>query len=649
MAGKSPLPTEQQTRPSPPGPRMPRWLLAASLVGVLLLNLIVYMPQPQPRAEIPYSEFIAQLRAGNVAKVELRGEEIRGDFKSPVQWPREAAAGEARAGAVATPSPYSQFVATRPPVDDPRLLSLLEEQQVEVSATVLTTPWFVELLGRLLPFLLLIGLLAYSGRQMARTQGGIFGMGQSRARVYIAERPATTFADVAGQDQAKAELAEVVDFLKNPSRYVKLGARIPRGILLSGPPGTGKTLLARAVAGEANVPFFSVNGSEFVEMIVGVGASRVRDLFAKAKAAAPCLIFIDEIDAIGRARGVATIGGNDEREQTLNQLLVEMDGFDRTQAIIVLAATNRPDVLDPALLRAGRFDRQIVVDLPDRIGREGILKIHTRHMPLAPDVDLGRLARATPGFSGADLANLANEAALAATRRQAEQVAMADFEQALDRIVLGAERRGLVDPAERRVVAYHEAGHALVAMLSPGADPVHKVTIIPRGRALGVTEQLPEGDRYNYTRTYLMSRLATLLGGRTAEELAIGEMSTGAENDIREAVRLARAMVGRWGMSRLGFIACQQGQPQGFLGIEAAERCELSEVTQASIDAEVKALLDERYAEARRLLSEHRAALDAIAEGLMREETLSGERIEELVATAEPGLVLAASVREATS
>ncbi len=650
MAGKSPLaPEPEQPKPSPPAPRVPRWLLAASLIGALLLNLFVYMPQAQPRAEISYSEFIAQLRAGNVAKVELRGEEIRGDFKSPVLWPKEMAAGDARQGAAATIGSYNQFLATRPPVEDPRLLPLLEEQKVEVSAVVPTTPWFVDLLGRLLPFLLLVGLLAYSGRQMARSQGGIFGMGQSRARVYTAERPATTFADVAGQDQAKAELAEVVDFLKSPARYRKLGARIPRGILLSGPPGTGKTLLARAVAGEANVPFFSVNGSEFVEMIVGVGASRVRDLFSKGKAAAPCLIFIDEIDAIGRARGVATIGGSDEREQTLNQLLVEMDGFDRTQAIIVLAATNRPDVLDPALLRAGRFDRQVVVDLPDRVGREGILQIHTRHMPLGPDVDLGRLARATPGFSGADLANLANEAALAATRRQAEQLSMADFEQALDRIVLGAERRGLVDPAERRLVAYHEAGHALVAMLSPGADPVHKVTIIPRGRALGVTEQLPEGDRYNYSRTYLMGRLATLLGGRTAEELAIGEISTGAENDIREAVRLARAMVGRWGMSRLGFIACQQGQPHGFLGIEAAERCELSEVTQASIDAEVKALLDERYAEAHRLLSEHRAALDAIAEGLMREETLSGERIEALVGTAEPGLVLAASVREATS
>ena len=623
-------PTPPQGTPPPPTPprfRFPSWLWLAFLAGALVLNFVAYMPHQQPQANLPYSDFIAQARAGNVSSVSIRGDTITGDFKSPVTWPP---AGSAEAQGT-KPEPKAQFTTTRPPGEDPRLLPLLDEQKVTVTAVTLTTPWFIDLIGQALPLLLLVGLMVLSGRQLSRAQGGLFGIGQSKARVYTAERPAATFADVAGQDQAKAELAEVVDFLKNPDRYVKLGARIPRGALLAGPPGTGKTLLARAVAGEAHVPFFSVNGSEFVEMIVGVGASRVRDLFAKAKAAAPCLIFIDEIDAIGRTRSGTVIGGNDEREQTLNQLLVEMDGFDRTTAVIVLAATNRADVLDPALLRAGRFDRQIVVDMPDRVGREGILKIHTRGMPLGADVDLDKLARATPGFSGADLANLANEAALAATRRGAETVGMVDFEQALDRIILGAERRGIVDPSERRVVAYHEAGHALVALLTPEADPVHKVTIIPRGRALGVTEQLPESDRANYSRTYLLGRLAVLLGGRTAEELAIGDISTGAENDIREAVRLARAMVGRWGMSDLGFIACQQGQPAVYAGLEAGERCELSEQTSARIDTAVHALLDERHAEARRILTAHRAALDTLAEALLHEETVDASRIAALI------------------
>ena len=631
MASTKPQPPPGGTGPQKAAtPRVPNWLWLVFLAATLALNLFVYAPRAEPRVDIPYSEFMDQLRAGNVANVELRDQEVSGEFKSQITWPKEAPPADAQGGQP-PPTQYGQFKTTRPPIEDPKLLPLLEEQKVVLRAVVPTTPWIVLVAGQLLPLLLFLGVMVLAGRQMSRSQGGIFGLGQSKARVYTAERPDATFADVAGQDQAKAELVEVVDFLKNPSRYLKLGARIPRGVLLTGPPGTGKTLLARAVAGEAHVPFFSVNGSEFVEMIVGVGASRVRDLFAKAKAQAPCLMFIDEIDAIGRARGTS-IHSNDEREQTLNQLLVEMDGFDRSQAIIVLAATNRPDVLDPALLRPGRFDRQVVLDLPDRVGREGILKIHTRKMPLGPDVDLDRLARATPGFSGADLANLANEAALVATRRQAEQVTMADFQQALDRIVLGTERRGIIDQAERRVVAYHEAGHALVAMLTPGADPVNKVTIIPRGRALGVTEQLPEGDRYNYSRTYLMGRLAMLLGGRSAEELVLGDLSTGAESDIREAVRLARAMVGRWGMSDLGLIACQQGQPQGYLGLEAAERCELSDHTAARIDAAVHALLEERHGEARRLLAEHRPALDAIAEALLREETIDGSRIAAIVA-----------------
>jgi cell division protease FtsH len=613
---------------APPRPQLPRWAWLVFLAAALALNLFFYSPRAQPRAEISYTNFMTQLRAGNVATVELSGESVSGDFRSPVNLPPSP-------GSTAASQPFSQFLTTRPPVEDPRLLPLLEEQRVVVSAVVPTTPWFVGLIGNALPFLLLIGLLVLATRQMGRAQGGMFGIGQSKARVYTAERPAATFADVAGQDQAKAELVEVVDFLKSPDRYVRLGARIPRGVLLSGPPGTGKTLLARAVAGEAEVPFFSVNGSEFVEMIVGVGASRVRDLFAKAKAAAPCLIFIDEIDAIGRTRGGNMLGGNDEREQTLNQLLVEMDGFDRTQAIIVLAATNRPDVLDQALLRAGRFDRQVVVDPPDRIGREGILQIHTRDIPLGPDVDLDRLARATPGFSGADLANLANEAALAATRRGAETVERVDFEMALDRIILGAERRGIVDPSERRVVAYHEAGHALTALMTPGADPVNKVTIIPRGRSLGVTEQLPEGDRSNYSRTYLLGRLVVLFGGRAAEESVIGDITTGAESDIHEAVRLVRAMVGRWGMSeRVGFIACRQGQPRGYAGLENGERCEISESAAAVMDAEVQAILTDRHAEALRIVRDYRPTLDALAEALLKEETLDASRIAEIMESA---------------
>ncbi len=443
----------------------------------------------------------------------------------------------------------------------------------------------------------------------------------------------TTFEDVAGVDEAKAELVEVVDFLKAPARYEKLGGKIPRGILLVGPPGTGKTLLAKAVAGEADVPFFSMSGSEFVEMLVGVGASRVRDLFDKAKKSAPCIIFIDELDAVGRERGAGLGGGNDEREQTLNQILVEMDGFDPHDAIIVLAATNRPDVLDAALLRPGRFDRQIVVDRPDRRGREAILRVHTRKVPLAPGVKLDVIAASTVGMVGADLANLVNEAALTAARHNLDQVTQACFEEAMDRILMGAERPLILSPQERRVTAYHESGHTLVALLTPDADPVHKVTIIPHGQALGVTQMVPLDDRHNYSRSYLLARLAVGLGGRTAEEIAIGEITTGAENDLKDVTNLARQMVTRWGMGRRTGSVFLAGEQEVFLGREVGlrERQSYSEQTAALIDEEMQQFINERSTYVHDLLAQHREKLERLAQALLERESLDEQQIHHLL------------------
>jgi cell division protease FtsH len=451
--------------------------------------------------------------------------------------------------------------------------------------------------------------------------------GRSKARQYTRDHPEVTFADVAGADEAKAELQEEVDFLRQPQKYHALGARIPRGVLLVGPPGTGKTLLARAVAGEAGVPFFNLSASEFVEMFVGVGASRVRDLFAQAQAAAPAIVFLDELDAVGRRRGAGVGMVNDEREQTLNQLLVEMDGFDERHEVIVLAATNRPDVLDPALLRPGRFDRQVVVPLPDRQGREGILHIHTRPLHLAPEVDLAVLARSTTGMSGADLANLCNEAALIAARHNHPQVGMADFEEALDKALLGQPRPKLSDPHERRVVATHEAGHTLVAWLSPEAEDVHKVTIVAHGRALGVTTQLPVEERFNYSHTYLLTRLAVMLGGRTAEELVFGDVTTGAESDLVEATKLARRMVTRWGMGTLGLAAFQTDEEQPFLGYQLAQGREYSEATAARIDQDVQRVLAERHTAAQGLLNDARPQLDQLTQALLEHETLDQQTL----------------------
>ncbi|HVA86152.1 MAG TPA: ATP-dependent zinc metalloprotease FtsH, partial [Candidatus Saccharimonadales bacterium] len=583
-------------------------------------------------------------RADNVVAVTFKGQSIQGTLRKPVLWPAPAAPGASPApsGAsggsgttAAPPALYTAFTTVIPPLGDPALLPILESHDVTIAAQETGGgSLIINLLLGILPIALLVGFLFLTGRQMRRSQAGIFGFGGSKARLYDAERPKVTFADVAGQDDAKVELAEVVDFLKSPERYRKLGARLPRGVLLIGPPGTGKTLLARAVAGEAQTPFFSISASEFVELFVGVGASRVRDLFAKAKAAAPAIVFVDEIDAVGRQRGAGLGGGNDEREQTLNQLLVEMDGFDDQTNVIVIAATNRPDVLDPALLRPGRFDRQVTVGYPDRVGREAILRIHTRKLPLAPDVDLAAIARATPGFSGADLANLANEAALLAARKNLDLVGQDQFEEALDTVVLGTRQAGLTNEAERRTVAYHEAGHALVARLTPGADPVQKVTIVPHGQSLGVTQQRPDDDRRNYPRDYLVGRLAVMLGGRAAEEVVFREPTSGAESDLKAATGLARRMVGLWGMSEeVGPISYGVGETQPFLGRELAAPREYAESTASRIDAAVLALIKTAHTRATAILSSHRASLDALAAELTAHEVVDGLRLDEILAS----------------
>jgi cell division protease FtsH len=476
------------------------------------------------------------------------------------------------------------------------------------------------LLSSVLPALLFLGVILYLGRRTTMGQSGIMNIGRSNAREYNLDHPEVTFDDVAGVDEAKGELQEIVDFLRRPDKYHKIGARIPRGVLLVGPPGTGKTLMARAVAGEAGVPFFSISATEFVEMFVGVGASRVRDLFEKAKAASPAIVFVDEIDAVGRRRGTGLGNVNDEREQTLNQLLVEMDGFDEHHETIVIAATNRPDVLDPALLRPGRFDRQVTVGLPDRRGRERILQIHTKDITLASDVNLEAMARTTTGFSGADLANLCNEAALNAARENHTEVHQIDFETAVDRILLGEKRNLVLDEGQRTIIAYHESGHALVAWLSPDADLVNKVTIIPRGRALGVTEQLPGEDQYNYSKEYLLARLAVMMGGRVSEEIALKSITTGAENDLAEATRLARRMVTRWGMGSLGPMAFATDEQQPFLGYELTQGREYSEELAARIDEDIQKLLSDRYEFARQLLESARAELDLLVKALLQEE-----------------------------
>jgi cell division protease FtsH len=616
-------------------------------LALIVWNIWLFRPQSQPEASIPYSIFLEQVRGGNVTSVNISGDQITGKFTAAVSWPQSTPSPEPTrvASPEVTPTPYSSpqptptavptytaFQTTFPEtIGDPNLIGLLEAQGVEIDVAPPPSPWLSALLSNALPVLLLVGLMVWMGRQATRSQAGIFGFGRSKARRHEGLQTDVTFEDVAGADEAKEELREIVDFLRTPQKYHDIGAHIPRGILLVGPPGTGKTLMARAVAGEADVPFFDLSASEFVEMFVGVGASRVRDLFEQAKTLAPAIVFIDEMDAVGRRRGAGLGTVNDEREQTLNQLLVEMDGFDERHEVIILAATNRPDVLDPALLRPGRFDRQVTIPIPDRRGREGILRIHTRMLRLAPDVDLGLMARTTTGLSGADLANLCNEAALLAARNDREQVTMADFEEAVDKILLGGVRPVLLDDHERRVIAYHESGHALVAWLTPAADPVHKVTIIPHGQALGITEQLPGEDHYNYSKEYLLARLTVMFGGRTAEELAIGDITTGAEQDLVEATRLARRMVTRWGMGSIGLAAFQVDQEQPFLGYELAQGRDFSEETAARIDQDVQRLLEQCHENARDLLGRERANLDNLAQSLLHEETIDQDELVQIL------------------
>lgn len=608
------------------------WLLLACLVFALILLSLMNPGGAQSSESVSYSTFVAQINANNVQSVTISDYTVTGVFKSPVL---------SQDGTTKS----TQFTTTVPQFGNTELIALLTAHHAAIDvqpASSGSATFWLDVLIFVGPLLLIGLLLWWMNRRMTATQSGIFSFGKSKARLYTGGKTQTTFADVAGVDEAKAELAEIVEFLKTPARFQRLGGKIPKGILLVGPPGTGKTLLAKAIAGEADVPFFSMSGSEFVEMLVGVGASRVRDLFATAKKGAPCIIFIDELDAVGRERGAGLGGGNDEREQTLNQILVEMDGFDPHEAIIVLAATNRPDVLDSALLRPGRFDRQIVVNRPDRPGREAILRVHVRNVPLAPEVSLDVIAGATVGMVGSDLANLVNEAALTAARHNLNQVTQTCFEEAMDRIMMGAERPLVLSKEERQVTAYHESGHALVAMLTPGADPVHKVTIIPHGQTLGATQIIPIDDRHHYPRTYLLARMAVGLGGRVAEELETGDITTGAENDLQEVTKLAREMVTRWGMSQRVGAVFLGGEQEVFLGREVGlrEKQMYSEHTAALIDEEVQRLIGESYTFVQHLLSQHHEDLERFARALLEQESLDEQQLHRLLnesaATMEP-------------
>ncbi len=605
-----------------PNPLMRTTFLWLFIILTALVTIQLIGGGHYARVEISYSEFLNELQRGNIKEVTIVEKEIRGKFKNPVK---------------TTTGEEANFI-THIPYEDPDLVRKLAEAGVEVKAK--PKQIWRDVLISYLPWIILFFIFWwFISRQLGGGPREAFKFGKSRVKILSEDRPKVTFNDVAGVDEAKEELKEVIDFLKFPEKFKKLGARIPKGVLLVGPPGTGKTLLAKAVAGEAGVPFLSISGSDFVELFVGVGAARVRDLFEQAKQHAPCIVFIDEIDAVGRLRGAGLGGGHDEREQTLNQLLVEMDGFDTSEGIVVMAATNRPDILDPALLRPGRFDRQIVVDRPDVKGREEILKIHTRKVPLAEDVDLATIARGTPGFSGADLANLVNEAALIAARRGHSKVTMDDFEEAKDKVLMGAARKSLVlSDEERRKIAYHEAGHAIVTRMLPGTDPVHKVTIIPRGRALGVTQQLPLDDRHIYSKDYLKNQLAILMGGRVAEQLVFNELTTGAGNDLERATELARKMVCEWGMSeKLGPVTFGKAEQEVFIGRELAMKKNYSEETAVMIDEEIKRFVYEAEETARDILTRNIDKLHLVAETLLDKETLSGTELDRLLGIGENG------------
>ena len=584
------------------------WLLI-SLVMIFLFNYFNTAEHARNKATLTYSQFVELVKGDKVKSVTLQGDEITGEQKDG--------------------PPFKSYSPS-----DPDLVKLLQKKGVEITAKPKDdSPWYTTLLVSWLPMLVLVGIWIFFMRQMQSGGGKAMSFGKSRARLMTESSVKVTFKDVAGIEEAKEEVAEIIEFLKDPKKFTRLGGRIPKGVLLVGAPGSGKTLLARAIAGEAGVPFFSISGSDFVEMFVGVGAARVRDLFIQAKKNSPCIIFIDEIDAVGRHRGAGLGGGHDEREQTLNQLLVEMDGFEANEGVILIAATNRPDVLDPALLRPGRFDRQVVVPIPDLKGREAILKVHTRRTPLAQAVDLSVLARSTPGFSGADLENLVNEAALVAARVNRESVTMEDFEHAKDKVLMGTERKSLIlTDRERTSTAYHEAGHTLVARLLPGTDPIHKVTIIPRGRALGLTQQLPLDERHTYPKDYLMSTLTVLLGGRAAEDLVFNQFTTGAGNDLERATELARKMVCNWGMSEeLGPITFGRRDEHIFLGREISQPKDFSEETARLIDHAMKNLVEGAYQRAKDVLATNRAVLQALAQGLLDRETLDSQEIDRII------------------
>jgi len=587
------------------------WLV----IGLVLMTVFNQFNTRQvAQGSIEYSQFLDEVKQGHISKVLIEGRTLKG-----------------------TTTEGKRITSYAPP--DLWMVSDLLKNGVKIEAKAEEEQSFLmNIFVSWFPMLLLIGVWVFFMRQMqGGGKGGAFSFGKSRARMTDEAQNVITFADVAGCDEAKEEVQEIVDFLRDPSKFQKLGGRIPKGVLMVGNPGTGKTLLAKAIAGEAKVPFFSISGSDFVEMFVGVGAARVRDMFENAKKHAPCIIFIDEIDAVGRHRGAGLGGGNDEREQTLNQLLVEMDGFEGHAGIIVIAATNRPDILDPALLRPGRFDRQVVVPLPDIRGREEILKVHMRKVPISGDVKADIIARGTPGFSGADLANLINEAALFAARGNKRLVDMEDFEKAKDKIMMGAERRSMVmSEEEKRNTAYHESGHAVVAKLVPKSDPVHKVTIIPRGRALGLTMQLPVEDRYAYDRTYLMSRIAVLFGGRIAEELFMNQMTTGASNDFERATAMARDMVTRYGMSDLGVMVYGENEGEVFLGRSVTQHKNVSEATMQKVDAEIGRIIEEQYALARKLLEENRDKVEAMTRALLEWETIDAEQIDDIMAGKPP-------------
>jgi cell division protease FtsH len=581
------------------------WMVIG-LIVILLFNL--FQANQSPRGEIVFSDFLKKVDAGEVREVTLRGNSVTGRLSDG--------------------SAFRTFTA-----EYPDLVKSLRDKGVKIEVKPPdNNPWYAILL-QWVPMLLFIGVWIFFMRQMQGGGAKALSFGKARARLISEKQNKVTFQDVAGVDEAKEELREIIEFLKDPPKFQKLGGKIPKGVLLVGPPGTGKTLLAKAIAGEANVPFFSISGSDFVEMFVGVGASRVRDLFEQGKKHAPCIIFMDEIDAVGRHRGAGLGGGHDEREQTLNQLLVEMDGFETNEGVILIAATNRPDVLDPALLRPGRFDRQVVVARPDVKGREEILRVHARRIPLAPNVELKVLARGTPGFSGADLANLVNEAALLAARQDKKIVEMIDFENAKDKVLMGVERRSMIiSEVEKKTIAYHEAGHALVADLLPGADPLHKVTIIPRGRALGLTQQLPTDDKYNYSKEYLIDRITILLGGRAAEEIVLQQRTTGAGDDLEKATEMARKMVCEWGMSdKMGPLTFGKSEEHIFLGREMSRAKDYSEDTAILIDSEIKRIVTECATRARQMIEANLEKLHTLARALLERESLDGEEIARLL------------------